>query len=88
MSGYIPSEREPISREQKVALVAAVGGEALPPPPTWVERIGIACLFLGTAMIFAYLGGQWGLIPKIIIVATALAVCAVTAATIFHFKGA
>ena len=41
-----------------------VGDDALPDPPTWVQRIGIACLFLGAAVVCAYLGGQWGLIPK------------------------
>ena len=40
------------------------GAEALPNPLTWVQRIGIACLFVGAAVIFAFLGGRFGLIPK------------------------
>jgi hypothetical protein len=113
MSGYRESHFDPNA-----------GDQAFPQPPTWVQRIGIACLFVGAAMIFAYLGGQWGLIPKwigspipatmivvaagpligagarrgpftsearrkrLIIIAVALAVCALTAAIIFIFKGA
>lgn len=38
--------------------------EALPAQSEWAQRIGIACLFVGAAVIFAYLGGAWGLIPK------------------------
>ena len=101
-----------------------VGDNDLPAPPTWVQRIGVACMFVGSVMIFAYLGGQWGMIPKwigsplpgtmivviagpligagarggplsaagkrrkIIIVATAVSVCALAAVTILYFKGA
>ena len=40
------------------------GDEVMPDPPTLPQRMGIACLFLGAVLIFAYLAGQWGLIPK------------------------
>jgi hypothetical protein len=97
-------------------------GEIMPPPSTPLQRIGIACAFLGSVMIFAYLGGRSGLIPKwigsplpgamlavisgplvggrpgpltpearrrrLLIIAAALAVCAITAITIFYLKGA
>ena len=33
-------------------------------PPTVLQRSGIACLFLGALVIFAYLGGRIGLIPR------------------------
>jgi hypothetical protein len=100
------------------------GDELMPAPPTWVQRIGITCLFVGAAVTFAYLAGQWGLIPKwvrspmfgtmfviiagpligagarrgplgpdakrkrLLIIAGAVAVCALAAVTIFYSKGA
>lgn len=39
-------------------------GEAPPKPLTGLQRAGIACMYLSAAIIFAYLGGQFGLIPK------------------------
>jgi hypothetical protein len=95
-------------------------GDGIPAPPTWMQRIGIACLFVGAAVVFAYLAGKWGISPewfdspipgtmivilagplmgsgplsaetgrrRLFIIAAALAVCAMAAATIFYFKGA
>ena len=53
MSGYRQSSFDPNAE-----------GELFPPPPSWVQRIGIGFLFAGALAIFAFLGGQWGVIPK------------------------
>jgi hypothetical protein len=93
-------------------------------PFNWVQWLGVACLFVGAAIMLAYVGGGLGLLPKLldsptpgtafvmiaipliasrreagtlsveskrrrtVIIAVALAVCALTAALVFYFKGA
>ena len=40
--------------------------DAPPAPLTWVQRAGVACLFLGAAIVLVYIAGRIGLVPKLL----------------------
>ena len=40
--------------------------QAPPPPLTWTQRVGIACLFVGAGIVFVYIAGRLRLIPPLI----------------------
>lgn len=35
-------------------------------PLSWTQRAGIACLFVGAAIVFAYIAGQLHLVPQVL----------------------
>jgi hypothetical protein len=40
--------------------------EEAPPPLTWTQRAGIACLFIGAAIVFAYIAGRLGVVRQVL----------------------